>query len=515
MKILLIRPPEIHYGKTPGPSCGIPLGIAYIAAVLKKSGHEVKILDFLVCGEFCIEKTPDGGISYGAPRSSIIKKIEIERPDIVGISDAFYTQFENSVRMAELVKGIDQKIYVAAGGAHPSVRPLDFFEKSACVDAVIVGEGEYAFLELVNAISENKGLGAVRGLVYKKDNKIYKNPPREPIQNLDELPLPAYELLDMEEYFLKKYQLMSVRPVFIYPGSERTINIITSRGCPYDCVFCSIHLTMGYRWRAHSPEYVLNHIKYLKEEFGVRHLHFEDDNLTLDANRLKRIVEGLLKLNASITWDTPNGIRADTLGEEIIDLCKRSGCIYMIIGIESGDQYVLDNIVGKRLSLQKVEAVSKICGKIKLNLEAFFVIGFPGEKKENIKNTLRFAYKLQFKYGVYPILFVATPLPGTRLYEICAEKGYIQKDISYKNTSWPVMETGMFETQDFDLDYIRRAFRRFMLTRACLTVLDFLKFFLFNFPIFVSRLEILIKTKPFKLALRNVVIYKFFMRKIS
>ena len=511
MKILLVNPPEAHYGKTPGPSCGIPLGIAYIAAVLKKSGYTVKILDFLVCKEFSVAPTGDGGIAYGAPWPVIRQKIAGENPDIVGISNAFTTQFENAVRMADAVKEINNKIYVVVGGAHPSAMPGDFFEKSNSVDAIIAGEGENTFLELAGALRENKDLSTIKGLVYKKDGRIYSTPARAHIEDLDALPLPAYELLDMEEYFRKRYQLISSRPAFIYPGSERTVNLITSRGCPYNCVFCSIHQTMGYKWRAHSTEYVLNHIKFIKEKFAVTHLHFEDDNLTLDRERFKKIIDGLIKLGAAITWDTPNGVRADTLDEEVLKRCKTSGCVYIIMGVESGDRQVLDNIIGKRLSLKKVEEVSRICSKIKLNLEAFFVIGFPGETKNNIKNTLLFALKLQFKYGVYPILFIATPLPGTKLYDICLKNGYIQKELPYKQISSSVLKTGMFGTDDFTLSDIRKAFRDFIRLRACLTMLDFLKFCIFNFPLFMRRLKALPEGQGFRLSLRNLIRYKFFI----
>jgi radical SAM superfamily enzyme YgiQ (UPF0313 family) len=271
-------------------------------------------------------------------------------------------------------------------------------------------------------------------------------------------------------------------------------------------------------WRAHSPEYVIGHIKFVVEKYGIKHIHFEDDNLTFNKERFKRILDLVAEADLGITWDTPNGVRADILDEESLWKAKETGCVYLVIGVESGNQAVLDNIVQKKLSLKAVENTARLAKKVRLNLEAFFVIGFPGETIKDMKKTLAFAFKLQFRYGVYPILFVATPLPGTRLYEICAKKGYIKEGFSYSKISSSILSEGMIETEEFGLSDIRRLFKYFKYVRAMLIIINFLKF-CFISPIFVMkklaylfRIFFLVPEKikfNFKIFLRNLIRYNF------
>ena len=151
--------------------------------------------------------------------------------------------------------------------------------------------------------------------------------------------------------------------------------MITSRGCPYDCTFCSIHLHMGKRFRAHSVTNVLRHIELLVSQYGVRHIHFEDDNLTLNRSRFSDLLDGLLAVQFDITWDTPNGVRADLLPKELIAKSKESGCTHLVMGVESGKQANLDRIVKKKLDLQQVERTAHACKELGLDLGAFFIIG--------------------------------------------------------------------------------------------------------------------------------------------
>ena len=225
--------------------------------------------------------------------------------------------------------------------------------------------------------------------------------------------------------------------------------------------------------------------------------------------------------NLKITWDTPNGVRADILDEESLRKSKETGCIYLVMGVESGDQAVLDDIVQKKLSLKAVENTAKLAKKVKLNLEAFFVIGFPAETIKNMKKTLAFAFKLQFRYGVYPILFIATPLPGTLLYEICVKKGYIKGGFIYSRISSSILSKGMIETEDFVISDIRRLFKRFVLIRAILTLVNSLRFclasplFIIKKAIYLFKISFLVAEKTafnLKTFLRNLIRYNYYMR---
>lgn len=503
MKILLIRPPIILSKKAEPVPYGLPLGIASIAAVLKKNRYDVAIFD-----------------SPSASSQDVRNKILQKNPDIIGISNQFVSQFEDARLVAEIAKDINRDFLVIVGGSHPSSCPEDFFEKTDCVDIIVIGEGEYAMLEIIERISKKMPLEDMKGIAVKRHNEIIINPKRSPIENIDELPYPAYELLGMNTYF-KLTNTSSGRPAFFYPDSNFAVNFITSRGCPYDCIFCSVHSVMGKRWRSHSPEYIIGHIRFLIEKYKIKHFHFEDDNLTLDKNRFKKILDAILNAKLNISWDTPNGIRADFLDEEILTKAKRSGCVYLIIGVESGDQSVLDNIIRKRLSLKEVEKVAAFSKKIKLNLEAFFTIGFPGETVRNMMDTVNFAFKLQFKYSVYPMIFIATPLPGTRLYDMCLEKGYITKeDFHYSKIPSSILKTGMIETEDFNLKNIKWISAYFRTVRNVLTIVNFSRFCLLS-PEFVIRKIIylfkifFIDSKKVKFTpkafLRNFVRYNFYI----
>ena len=287
MKVLLLRPPNFFCKGLEAASCGFSLGIAYIAAVLKKSGYEVVIYDPL-------DAIPE----------SIREKIIEEDPDVIGISNQFTPQFEDAKLVAEIAKTVNKDFLIVVGGSHPSSCPLDFFRKTDCVDIVVIGEGEYTMLEILERVSKGRSWEDIKGIVFKRDSEVVTNPKRPPIEDLDKLPYPAYELFDMENYF-RLTNVSLGRPAFFYPGSERAMSFITSRGCPYDCIFCSIHSVMGNAWRCHNPEYIIGHIKYLIKRYNINHIHFEDDNFTLNINRIKKILNVILKDNLKITWDTP------------------------------------------------------------------------------------------------------------------------------------------------------------------------------------------------------------------
>ena len=227
--------------------------------------------------------------------------------------------------------------------------------------------------------------------------------------------------------------------------------MITSRGCPFNCCFCSVHLHMGKQFRAHSANYVLNHIQFVVEKFNVKNIFFEDDNLTFDLARFEAVCDGLIEKKIKIGWETPNGVRADCLNLNLLEKMKKSGCQSVFFGVESGDQQILNNVICKSLDLNRVVEVAKICKDIGLKTGAFYIIGFPGEKKENMQKTVDFALKLKRDFDVGMHLFNATPTYGTRLYEECKAKGYIQGDLAWNSFAEARQPKGMplISTEDF------------------------------------------------------------------
>lgn len=193
----------------------------------------------------------------------------------------------------------------------------------------------------------------------------------------------------------------------------------------------------------------------------------------LDTERFKKILDGLEKNKTKITWDTPNGIRADRVNFDLLKKMKKMGCSSIKIGIESGDQFILDNIVGKNLKLERVIEVADACKKLNMPLTGFFIIGFPGEQKKNIINTLKFAYMLKKKYYVDSLITIAMPLIGTKMYEISMEKNYITR--GYNPSKFGGEDDLIIETQDFDINYLKSERKRFYKKIILLQILQMFK----------------------------------------
>lgn len=445
--ILLINPPQTFYLGSQSFSKSFPLGLAYIAAVLDREGYPVTILDALMT-DFEVH-TLDGVTQYGMSWQNMRNAITVKRPQIVGITCPFTAQIENAVKVAEIVKDVDPHIMTIIGGPDVSVRAVDILQQTASIDIAVLGEGEYTMLELVTNYQQTSwSFDHINGIAYRKGQSVVVNPPRAWLSSLDELPLPAYHLFPMEAYLNPEDTWLYANRLGI---ARRELPLITSRGCPFNCIFCSIHLHMGKAWRAHSATYVLNHLQHVVQHYGVNHIHFEDDNFTFDQARTKQILDGIEQHGWNLTWDTPNGVRADTLTREILEQMRRVGCIGLAIGVESGDQTVLDTLVQKRLKLHDVIITAQDCQEIGIPLYAFFVFGFPGETLQHMRHTGAFAELLTKRYHVIPILLVATPLPGTRLYQRCLEQGYLVRPITPRTLSEGTQPSGqpLIQTPNF------------------------------------------------------------------
>ncbi|MDR0797149.1 MAG: B12-binding domain-containing radical SAM protein, partial [Nitrososphaerota archaeon] len=275
MKVLLINPPQTFYLDSEPPAGSIPLGLMYLAAVLDKAGYAVELLDAFIT-DFKAQKNNDT-LTVGMPLDQIETEIRNRKPDIVGVSGPFTSQIGNTLKVSELVKKVDPDILTVVGGPHVSTLPQEFMEVAKSVDISVIGEGEYALLEIVEYFEGKKELSDILGIAYRKNGRIVINDKRPFLENLDELPYPAYHLVDMEYYLTNKMGYRSFQ--------KRAISMITSRGCPFNCCFCSVQLHMGKNFRVHSVEYTLKHIQHVVDKYNVKNIFFEDDNLTFDLKR--------------------------------------------------------------------------------------------------------------------------------------------------------------------------------------------------------------------------------------
>lgn len=458
MKICLINPPISHFWKNEKPKnigvesffFSVPLGILYIAAVLRKEGHEVTVLDCVMNADVVPAWYDEGNeVTYGLSLDEIKSRLQRISPDIIGLSCQFTTYANNIPRVGRAVKEACPDIPLVLGGPHASVADKEVLSTTNDVDIIVRGEGEDIIVELMRYFEGQASLRDIQGITYRENGSIVRNPQPKVIQDLDRIPFPAYDLIDMDGYLGRGKNRIKSR---VGESGKPFISMITSRGCPYNCVFCSIHLTMGKRWRGHSADYVIKHLKFLKDNYGVDNFHFEDDSILQDKTRFISILNLMLDNNLKIDWDTPNGVRADHLNKELLQLMRKCGCVSIAIGIESGSQRVLNEVIKKKISLGTVETVAKTCLEVGMPVSGFLVIGFPGETKKDIEDTVKFGLHLAKEYKTrISGAMIATPLIGTELYEICKKNNLFgRKPIpkSFYNATGKEAD-GMIYTVDF------------------------------------------------------------------
>lgn len=451
MRICLINPPNAVPKTRELPKVFQPLGLAYIASVLE-SRHNVHIIDALAEGYEEIRQE-NGRHFVGLEYGEISERIREISPHIVGIAVPFSAQAQCAVDVARAIKRVDRDTITILGGVHPSVRPIQCLTNPH-VDYVVVGEGEHTIVELVDVLEREDydQLKKVQGIGFKKDGKPAVTPSRPLIEDLDSIPFPARHLLPMDIYF----KLARRGYVPRHGLSRRWATVTTSRGCPYKCVFCSIHNTMGRVWRSRSPENVVREIEQLAENYKIKQIDFEDDNMTLNRKRMERICDLLIERGLDIEWYTPNGVRADTLDERLLRKMKKSGLKGIWISPESGVQRVVNQIIKKNLDLRQVEKVVSLCRKLRINVECYFVVGVIGETKEDIKSTISYSRRLK-GLGATGVQFcIATPYYGTELYERARDCGYLHKSFSDETST--VSEANI-ETPDFTMEEIRELYK--------------------------------------------------------
>ncbi len=435
MKVCLINP---SWKITEGLASDVyqPIGLAYIASYLRKHGHEVNIVDAIS------EGWKEGGRYWGLSPERTLARVKASNPDLIGMSVPFSSNTDASFEVARLIKE-RLGVPLVLGGAHPSVLPEKTMRDSGA-DYVIMSEGEERMKKIADSL-ERKGRPRFDGLGYIGKSGPVIIPQTSYIKDPDKLPFPARDLIPMEKYFEAAKNTGRLGQ----ENHRRWTTIITSRGCPFHCVFCSIHCISGFAWRPRTPGNVMKEIDSVVEDYGINHILFEDDNMTLRIDRAKEIYRGLIERGYDLSWTAPNGLRADTLDMESLQLMKKSGCAGFSIAVESGDQKVNNEIVRKNLNLKVVEKVVKNAKKAGLPTTAFFILGFPGEKIENMKTSIRYAKKL-IRHGLGDATFyIATPLPGTDLRRIAEDNGYlVEEGFNPLNPYNPLIKTPDFSPSD-------------------------------------------------------------------
>ncbi len=405
-----------------------PMGAASLAAVVRDR-CEVAILDAVAEG-FHIERPSNHGFfTYGLPIEEIGRRIAAFEPDLVGITCLYSSTFPVVAELCKTSKTVAPSAITVAGGTHPSFLPKRCLEEAPELDMIALGEGELVLLDLLDALKAGADLSSVDGLAFRdpSSGEIKVNHKTRFIEDLDSLPYPARDLLPME-----LYRRIGV-PHLLFSERKRFATVMTSRGCPAKCNFCSSRRFWGNRFRARSPENVLDELDLLIREYGVEEIQFEDDNISLGKARFRKLLQGMLDRNLNLSWSTPNGIALWALDRDLVGLMKRAGCYEVTLAFESGNQQVLDEIIHKPLKLGKVQPVLRALKEAGIRTSSFFIVGSPGESMEQMKETFRLPRRLGLTYAWF---FIANPLPGTELYETCREKGFIKPGFDFVNNSF-------------------------------------------------------------------------------
>jgi radical SAM superfamily enzyme YgiQ (UPF0313 family) len=389
-----------------------PLGLAYLASVLRKD-HKVKIIDSNILG-YSME--------------DVRRELKSFHPDIVGITSAT-PSIPNAYTVAKIAKEIREDCTVAMGGPHVTFLPRQTLEECKYIDIIVKGEGERTVEELTKAIERGEIIrDAIKGIAFRKGSQIVDNEPRPLIKNIDEIPFPSRDLLPTHLYQFNGF---------------RYTTMITSRGCPFRCSFCSSSRQFGGYWRGRSPENVLEEMRIIRDDYNTRNIEFSDDTFTLDQKRAEKICDEIIKQGLDVSWGASS--RVDTLSEKLVEKMKRAGCWIIFLGIESGSQRIL-NAMGKRITIEQVKKAVKIVKEAGIQVLGSFIIGFPEDTVETIKKTTIFVKSLNLDYAEFSIL---TPYPGTPIFDHALKNNLLlTKDWSKYTATEPIMKIkGVTEKQ--------------------------------------------------------------------
>ena len=404
MKVTLVNPPypkNAHWHPA-----FIPLGIGYLGAVCEKAGHEVSVID-------CQAEKLD----FDTFRTRIAQT----GADVVGMTSTTLT-YKSALENARIAKEVLPTCTTVLGGCHATFWDENSLKECPSLDVVVRGEGELTFVELLEKLKNKTDLDNVKGLTFrKKSGEIIRNETRPFIENLDDLPFPAHHLLPLSSFH--------VVGKTIFP-------LTTSRGCVFWCDFCTAVRMFGQRYRVRSPKNVVDEIEYIVKKYGAKQFTFYDDTFTVDPQRVIQICNEISRRKLAIRWDCET--RVDMVNKDLLQKMKNAGCMAIWFGVESGSPTLLEKM-HKKINLDQTRLACKTAQDLGLITVAHVLLGFPGETEQTAWETINFVKELNpDEIGLY----LTTPYPGTPLYDLVKEKGWLKiTDFNRYDTSTPIFET--------------------------------------------------------------------------
>jgi len=446
--VTLVNPPSPSGAP---PSLFIPLGIGYLAAVLEKNQYEVNVID-------CQALRPT--------RNQLKAELIKSHPDVVGVTSATLT-YKPALEIVKTAKEALPNCLLILGGPHVTVLDEQTLNEAPEADIIVRGEGEQTMLELADLVSRSdlKNIQEVEGITFRRNDKIVRNKDRAFIQNLDELPHPAYE-----HFQLSKYKL----------SGKMYLPIITSRGCPFQCTFCLASRMCGKRFRTRSPKKVVDELEWLRDVHGADVFAFYDDTFTFDIKRAYEICEEMRNRGFDLPWDCRT--RVDRISTEVLSKMRDANCQLIHFGVESGSQKML-SAMKKGTTVEQNERAIRWTKEVGISVAISVVVGYPGETADMLKQTFDFIRKTGPDY-VY--VCQAIPYPGTELFDLLRELGwevstewnhYDEQSQVFNNPLLPLQKIeemrGTFYNQFFSPSYflhksLKRDFYSQVMARAAL-----------------------------------------------
>lgn len=428
MKILLIHPRlENNFFRE---SALPPMGLAFVAGALREAGHrDVRILDANLSED---------------PMSDVESAVRSHSPDLVGVS-LTSPLLEAALRISRTIKGLRPEAKIVFGGVHPSLFPEET-ARELSVDHVVFGEGERTIVELAESVRAGRDPDGVAGVAFRKDGAVVRNAPRPLTEDLDELPAPAYDLLPLRHY----YEPMAVRRPFT--------TMITSRGCPHSCIFCNTSAVLGKRYRTQSPRRILEEMKLLVREHGIREIMFKESEFALDQERAREFSALLAREKLGVIWSC-NG-HVGRMPFPLLQDMRRAGCRLIQYGVESGDQEVLNGLK-KGTTIAEIRETFALTRRAGIRTVANLMIGNPGETREAILRTIALARSIRADYANIQVL---TPFPGTELHGMALRNGWFLEDADpgrYRTDSFAMNATRL-PTEELS-GLFKKAYRSFYL----------------------------------------------------
>ncbi|MCW4052460.1 MAG: radical SAM protein, partial [Candidatus Bathyarchaeota archaeon] len=408
-----------------------PIYLAYVVATLEKAGIDVHFID---------------GVENDLSVQAFAEQAMKIKPDLIAM-ECSTPSITKDLHTAKTLKEKLEDTFIVLMGSHPTYFHKEILSENKFVDAIARGEFDLTIRDLSLALkNEKRQLDDVKGISYRAGDTIRVNEDRPPIQDLDSLPFPARHIVKSDSY-----------REAVFTG-RRCATIVSSRGCPYQCIFCLWPRTMyGRKFRKRSPGNVVDEVQHVVDEYGVDEIYFDDDCLTLNRNRLLEICKEIVRRDIKVKWMCQ--ARVNNVDQEILEAMKKAGCHYIKYGVESGSQKMLD-VMKKGITLESVRRAFKLTRKAGIKTQAFFLFGLPWETPETAKKTIEFAKEIKPDSAQFAVV---VPHPGTELYDLCLEKGWLNYD------SWDDFDCrrALIETENLSAEDVQRhrtqAYREFYL----------------------------------------------------